>query len=266
VFYILHGGGYVGGVATLDHPIANITLGLLKNVVSVHRALSLEYRLSTTAPLTPSNPFPAALLDAIAGYNYLVNDLGFHPENIIIEGDSAGGHLALNLTRYLVENKNSSIPNLPSPPGSLLLLSPWCDIGTSHDVPRSTAWLQADFDLEPNGIDYAKAAFIGPHGVGFANTNPYMSPSSLNDSLIIHFHGFPRTMIVSGSAENLLPQIKVLRDRMVRDLGHDTGDSSSSQGKVRYVEIADCPHDFIVFPFMEPERTLALKEIANWLR
>lgn len=246
--------------------IANIPRGLLNNVDNIQRALSLEYRLSTAPPLTPENPFPAALIDALAGYTYLVKTLGFSPENIIVEGDSAGGNLALALTRYLVESKAAGSPHIPSPPGSLLLLSPWCDIGTTHDVPRSRGLLHADFDPEPNGIDYSKEAFIGPHGVGGAETNRYISPSSLNDDLRIDFKGFPRTLIVAGGAENLLPQIKVLRDRMVRDIGYDTGDSNTQQGKVRYLEIPDAPHDPLVFQFMEPERTLALKEIAHWLK
>ena len=58
-------------------------------------------RLTATAPLPGQSPFPAALLDALAGYNYLVNEIGYSPSNTILVGDSVGENLALVLTRYL---------------------------------------------------------------------------------------------------------------------------------------------------------------------
>ena len=62
--------------------------------------------LSTASQLFNYTHQAAALIDALAGYNYLVNTVGFHPTRIILEGDSAGGNLALALTRYLLEHRN----------------------------------------------------------------------------------------------------------------------------------------------------------------
>jgi len=62
-------------------------------------------------------------------------------------------------------------------------------------------------------------------------------------------------MIVAGGAEMLVDQINTLAGRMKRDLGE----------KVTYYELEDAVHDFIIFPFCEPERTLALDAIASWL-
>jgi hypothetical protein len=70
------------------------------------------------------NAHPGPLLDALAGYLYLVRSLNFDPRNITVAGDSAGGHLSLSLTRYL-----DSI-NLPLP-GRMALSSPWCDFTAS---------------------------------------------------------------------------------------------------------------------------------------
>ena len=124
LIYSLHGGGYIQGSAHPTDLLASIPRGFLKSVEYVHRVFALEYRLSSGEPPTTLNPFPAALLDAIAGYNYLVNVVGFAPIDIIICDDSAGGNLALALTRYLVENQTSSEVKLPAPPGGMLLLSP----------------------------------------------------------------------------------------------------------------------------------------------
>jgi acetyl esterase/lipase len=100
---------------------------------------SIEYRLSKHIPGDElSYPFPAALSDALAGYVYLTGTVGFSPENIIIEGDSAGGNLALALMRYLVENAGL-ITGLPPPPMALLLLSPWVDPSDTAVTPGSRA-------------------------------------------------------------------------------------------------------------------------------
>lgn len=73
------------------------------------RAFSLDYRLCV-----PGRPeigsFPAPLLDALAGYRYLVRECNFDPENIIVAGDSAGGNLGLALCRYLRDERIDGMP------------------------------------------------------------------------------------------------------------------------------------------------------------
>lgn len=46
---------------------------------------AVDYRLA------PECPFPGPLLDAVAAYMYLTQDLGVPASNIIVGGDSAGG-------------------------------------------------------------------------------------------------------------------------------------------------------------------------------
>ncbi|KAG0699435.1 hypothetical protein DFH29DRAFT_781653, partial [Suillus ampliporus] len=69
------------------------------------------------------NGFPAQLVDALSGLYYLTQTLGFAAENIIVVGDSAGGHLAITLCRYLI---CESFPLFPVPRGTILL-APSCD-------------------------------------------------------------------------------------------------------------------------------------------
>ena len=75
--------------------------GYLEHFGNNLRIFGLEYRLSSAPPFKAANPFPASLIDAISGYRYLVEDIGFHPSRIVLSGDSAGGGIALNLARYL---------------------------------------------------------------------------------------------------------------------------------------------------------------------
>ena len=260
IVYSLHGGAYIRLSASPHDIAANIGRGLLEHCVDVYRVFAIEYRLSKHTPDEPTHPFPAALLDALAGYAYLTGTVGFSPENIIIEGDSAGGNLALALVRYLVENAGL-ITGLPAPPMALLLLSPWADPNDTA-VPlgsRANANMACDYIGPPEGpvALYARRAFLGPLAhESNGRFNPYVAPGCADVRMPhVSFEGFPRTMIVVGEAEMLVDQINTLADRMKRDLGE----------KVHYYEAQDAVHDFIVFPFCEPERTLALDAIARWL-
>lgn len=267
VILALHGGAYIRLSAHPTDPTAAIARGLLKHVDRVHRILSVEYRLSSAEPFAVAHPFPTALLDALAGYIYLVNEVGFSPSDIIIEGDSAGGNLAHALTRYLTECKGT--PGLPTPPNALLLLSPWVDLGESHNnIPNgsSLTFTRSDYLHSPAhpGFQYAVRAFTGPHGLEAAEINPYISPSSLNLALVVDFKDFPRTFIVAGGAEVLFDQIRTLRDRMIRDLGEGNG-VAEGEGKVRYFEAPDGVHDYLIFPWHEPEGKYTLEAIAEWI-
>ncbi|KIM86823.1 hypothetical protein PILCRDRAFT_317336, partial [Piloderma croceum F 1598] len=191
VILCLHGGGYIESSAHPNHFIGIIIRNIIQHCQTVQRAFALEYRLSSTDPLPNANPFPAALIDAIAGYNYLVNTVGFDPSNIIIEGDSAGGNLTLALTRYLVEHRDR--PEIPAPPNGLILNSPWADLSNSHDGPSSSLTVNANVDylLDMNtarGL-WSRQSFVGPHGLDAAASNRYISPAS--KSLTTSFKGFP---------------------------------------------------------------------------
>ncbi|KIK67329.1 hypothetical protein GYMLUDRAFT_37424 [Collybiopsis luxurians FD-317 M1] len=265
VVYHLHGGGYVTLSAHPSDPTASISRGLIQHITTVHRVFSCEYRLSSGSGAEAQNSFPAALIDALAGYIYLVKIVGFDPADIIVEGDSAGGNLALALTRYLVEHPNSG---LPAPPGALILLSPWADLGPQVADPHSS-WVKntiTDYIGLTDIGSYFRAvgAFVGPHGLGAAETNPMISPASRNPAMKINFKGFPRTFIAAGGGEVFFDMISSLRDKMVKDLGEDNG-IRPNEGKVRFYSPAGAVHDWVALPFFEPERTNTLKEIASWV-
>ncbi len=260
IVYSLHGGAYIRLSASPRDLPANIGRGLLEHCVDVRHVFAIEYRLSKHTPDDPSHPFPAALLDALAGYVYLTGTVGISPENITIEGDSAGGNLALALVRYLVENAGL-IKGLPAPPIALLLLSPWTDPSDTAVPPgsRANANMASDYIGPPEGpvALYARRAFLGPLAhESNGRFNRYVAPGCVDVCMPhVSFEGFPRTMIVAGGAEMLVDQINGLVRRMRRDLGEE----------VHYYEAQDAVHDFVLFPFCEPERTLALDAIASWL-
>jgi len=264
VFYFFHGGAYVSLSAHPSSPVSGIPKQLLKRCPGVTRAFSIEYRLCKAfgAPKGAENhgPFPAALLDALAGYNYLINRVGFKPQDVIIVGDSAGGNLALALTRYLFENEG-----LPSPPGGLILLSPWTDLSDSHAIKGSSYEknISTDYiDLRPDAVTHSTAA--GPFASAeqlkevpdFYLTNPYVSPSSLGlDVGSVSYRGWPRTFVNGGGAEILVDQIRVLVERMRKDMGDD----------VEYLEAPEGVHDYLLHNWCDPESRQLGEAIGNWV-
>ncbi|KZT24245.1 alpha/beta-hydrolase [Neolentinus lepideus HHB14362 ss-1] len=253
VLYHLHGGGYTDLSANPNDPTAAISRGMLQHSKNIQRVFSIEYRLSTAT----THSFPTALIDALTGYYYLLHTVGFAAEDIIVEGDSAGGNLALSLVRYLVEHRNQPGMDILPPPGRLVLMSPWVDLSTFHETHDSSFFtcLTSDY-LTHTGVHKNVATFVGPFGSGAAEVNPYISPASLHPALKASFKGFPRTFIAAGGAEILRDQIHVLKDRMVRDLGEET---------VAYYESPDAVHDYAALSFYEPERTHTFAKIAEWL-
>ena len=224
--------------------------------------LSVDYRLSSGPPLERENPFPTAIMDATAAYKYLVCEIGFLPQNIIVAGDSAGGNLALALTRYTVESR---FPHLP-PPGGLIASSPWADMSFSHLKSGSSHFLNSESDIFELPRDVCIGgvppiiAYIGEIDPEEAKHNRYFSPASkfaipLNvgeDTKL--FSGFPRSYIMGGGAEVFFDDLIALTERM-RDDGVDITTDFPP----------DAVHAYPIFSWHEPERTESFIKCAAWL-
>jgi acetyl esterase/lipase len=205
------------------------------------------------------------MIDALASYVHLARKLGFKPHNIIVTGDSAGGNLALALVRYLRDNPDLGL----GMPGGLLLFSPWGDLtGTHYEFGSGRGPISAgkcdylDFwSISRYSVGtYALKSLLGDMPLDAARKNPYITPSSLAmepSAVGGLFTGFPPTYIVSGDAEALLDEIRILERRMSADM---------LEGELVYDEVADAIHDFVVFPIWEPERSNTFRKVAAWIR
>ncbi|KAF8515447.1 alpha/beta-hydrolase [Gautieria morchelliformis] len=255
VFYHFHGGGFVMGSAHPSTGPVKVCFDGLLQYTSISRIFALEYRLCVAPPFGSENAFPAALIDAVAGYRYLVEDIGFKPENIIVSGDSSGGNLACALVRYLLVNK---LPNLPGA-GALLMHSPTVDWACTHVGPESSMVKnsRSDFVHAIFSSGYSYRALRGKLPADEVATNPWISPASLKVTKTQGlFAGFPQTMIVCGGAEMTLDPMRTLRDRILADIGAQS---------VTYLEVPDSTHDFFTAKWHEPERTNAMKDVGTWI-
>ncbi|EJT96980.1 alpha/beta-hydrolase [Dacryopinax primogenitus] len=244
VMLFLHGGKYLVGTAHPSDMTSYIPMQLCNFSRTVKRIVAVEYRLSSMASKLSVHPFPTALIDAICSFRYLLQ-LGFHSNNIFIVGDSAGGNLALGLTRYLVEEEQRSL-------AGLILLSPWCDMTTSHSQPgmsRQRNYVKDVLGPAINPDSYAVKAFLG----GLSPESPYISPSC--KWIQPSFGGFPRTYLVAGEMEVFLDEIKTLKSRM----------EGFVERGLTYDETPAAPHDFCTISLMEPERSQLLARVAEWV-
>lgn len=169
----LHGGGYCSGSLRSHRTIAG---GIAR--ASGRRCLALGFRLA------PEHPYPAALDDALAAWQYL-RDAGLAAGNIALAGDSAGGGLSLALMQRL---RAAGDPL----PGCAWLVSPWVDLAMTG---ASLAEKDAVDPLihAPYLQDLAEAYLAGHDPL-----DPLVSP------LYADLSGLPPVLVQVGSDETLL--------------------------------------------------------------
>lgn len=224
VILYIHGGGYVSCSASTHRPI---TAALAR--LSRCRVFSLDYRLA------PEHRFPAALDDAIAAYQWLLEQ-GVAANGISLAGDSAGGGLVL---AALLRARDAGLP-LPS---SAVCFSPWTDLaGTSASV-RSNDGRCAMFRPENSG-EFA-AAYLG----NASPLNPYASP------VFADFDGLPPLLLQVGSTELLLDDTRRVHDKIQGAKG------------VSVLEVYDdVPHCWQMLDGFVPEARIALEKAAAFIR
>ena len=122
VVLYFHGGVYVMGDAFLSADLAS-QVGRRTQA----RVISVDYRLA------PEHPYPAAVDDALAAYEALLQS-GVDPSDIAFAGESAGGGLAI---ATLVNARDHGLPL----PAAAFVMSPYADLSlagktmeTRHEV------------------------------------------------------------------------------------------------------------------------------------
>lgn len=171
----LHGGGYIGAMRNAYRSFAGLYSELGKGIP----VFTVDYRVA------PENPYPAALEDAIASYNWLL-DQGWQEKEIVVAGDSAGGGLAMCLCMYL-KKQNRKLP------AGIIAMCPWTDMTASGESYVENYTKDPLFGNTRDSLLYNRD-YAGDADV----TNPFLSP------LFGDFRGFPPMLIQVGSWEMLL--------------------------------------------------------------
>lgn len=221
------GGAYVIGNPTCHRAITG-NIARLANMP----VLASDYRK------VPEHGYPAALQDAMSAYNHLLAE-GMKPEDIVIMGDSSGGHLALSLALEI--QKRHPDHKL----GGLVLISPWTDMTLTSETLKTKAATDPVLPAHrmPEVVDlFTHSGKINPK-------DPRVSP--LFDDL----SRLPPLLIHVGENEILLNDSTNLAVR-----AHEAG--VPTQFKVW----TDMPHIFHILHDFVPESKEALQEVAHFVK
>jgi epsilon-lactone hydrolase len=173
VVLYFHGGVYVMGDAALAADLA-AQVGRRTQA----KVISVDYRLA------PEHPYPAAVDDALAAYEALL-DSGIAPSNIGFAGESAGGGLVI---ATLVNARDRGLPL----PAAALVMSPYADLtlaGTTMETRRevdpllSREALQARIDDYTSGQD-AALALISPVFADLSGLPPLIIQAGTHEVLL----------------------------------------------------------------------------------
>jgi acetyl esterase/lipase len=173
VILYFHGGGFVSNARAFYDPFLS-ALGRAAGA----RGFMLDYRLA------PEHPFPAALDDCLAAWNFLLSS-GIDPGRVVIAGDSAGGNLAV------VTAMRARDEGMPQPAG-LVLMSPVLDLTFSG------ASMDRNDGIDPMFRASSVRALSACYGIGVDPRDPRLSP------LLGRLSGLPQAMLLVGSSELLL--------------------------------------------------------------
>jgi epsilon-lactone hydrolase len=173
VVLYFHGGVYAMGDAFLAAELAS-QVGRRADA----KVISVDYRLA------PEHPYPAAVDDALAAYEALLQS-GVAPSDIVFAGESAGGGLAV---ATLVNARDHGLPL----PAAALLMSPYADLtlaGTSMETRRAVDPLLSRELLQPRVTDYtagqdAALGLISPVFADLAGLPPLIIQAGTHEVLL----------------------------------------------------------------------------------
>ncbi|WP_421790542.1 alpha/beta hydrolase [Hyphobacterium sp.] len=182
VFY--HGGGYAFGDLDSHHRVAQRLAA-----ISQSRVLSVDYRLA------PEHPFPAAYDDAVAAFDWALNEgsehIGTDPEKMAVAGDSAGGGLAAAVAQARREHIHFQ-----------LLIYPLLQLAETRKV--KPKMLEGHM-LSTQALDWIRDTYCGDT----SPMDPRISPLFAED--VSHL---PPAHIIAAELDPLLDEGVAYRDRL----------------------------------------------------
>ena len=219
--YFLHGSGFA-----LCSPRTHRRLTSWLSRLTGLPVFCVDYRLA------PRYRFPTAAVDARAGWDWLCTEKGYDPADIVIAGDSAGGHLAVDLLLQ---------PDVAHPAG-LAVFSPLIDLTfglarTREELRRDPAIRAADaqrlVELYCAGIDVS---------------HPRLTLDVAGGRRL------PPTLVQAGGGEMLVGDARKL-----------AADIAAAGGTVDLQVWPDQVHVFQALPRLTPEAAPAMRQVAAFI-
>jgi len=223
VLLYIHGGGFISG-SCISHQMHVAKFAQLSN----KRALLFDYRLA------PEHPFPQALDDCAAVYEWLLNN-GYKASDIVVGGESAGGTLTLTL---LLKLKQIGL----SLPAKAFSISPVTDVL-----------------CQTESFKYNASKDIAPKGSWELWNNIYRNGHDPKDPLLSPVYGdfsnMPPIHLTVGTHEIHLDDCRKMAEKIRQD-----------GSEVIYKEWPEMIHAFPILSPLFPEAKQALDEICDFIK
>lgn len=219
--YFVHGSGYA-----LCSPRTHRRLTSWLSRLTGLPVFSVDYRLA------PRHRFPSAADDVRAGWDWLIGDHGLAPERTIIAGDSAGGHLSVDLLLQ---------PDVVHP-SALVLLSPVADL--TFTLARTRERLRRDPAIRSRDA----VRLIELYCAGVDSNHPRLKLDVAAGRVL------PPTFIQAGGAEMLAADAIALAEH-IRAAG----------GQCELQIWPDQVHVFQALPRLTPEARPAMGYLATFI-
>ncbi|MGK2868408.1 MAG: alpha/beta hydrolase [Mycobacterium sp.] len=219
--YYVHGSGYA-----LCSPRTHRRLTAWLSRLTGLPVFCVDYRLA------PKYRFPTAADDVRAGWDWLCTERGLDPSRMVIAGDSAGGHLTIDMLLQ---------PGVPHP-AAMALFSPLLDL--SFGLARAREALRDDPAIRASDA----ARLIGLYCTGTDLLHPRLTLD------VAGGRRMPPTLIQAGGAEMLQADARTLHT----DIRAAGGDSELQVWP-------DQVHVFQALPRLTPEAAPAMRKVTSFI-
>jgi acetyl esterase/lipase len=227
----VHGGGYVACSPATHRSITAALARLTRLPV-----FSVYYRRAS------EHHYPAALIDTIAAYGWLLRQLkkqDLDEKSLVLAGDSAGGGLVIGTLLCLRDARKKGIA------ACAVCFSPCTDLTASGKSVHRNDGRCAMFHRE--AIQLCAAAYLG--GVPAFDAK-YASPALVKD-----LSGLPPILLQASSTELLLDDSSRVHKRI-----------SEAEGDSTLEVFGDLPHCWQIFDGFMPEARSALRDASAFIR
>ncbi|MCV7425070.1 alpha/beta hydrolase [Mycobacterium montefiorense] len=221
--YYVHGSGYA-----VCSPKTHRRLTSWLSSLTGLPVFSVDYRLA------PRHRFPTAADDVRAGWDWLVDTCGVPAKQIVVAGDSAGGHLTVDMLLQPDVAANS--------PAALVLFSPLIDMTFALSLARER--IRRDPAIRVRDA----ARLVALYHPGIDLTHPRLTLDVAGGAML------PPTLVQAGGAEMLQDDARQL-----------AADILAAGGRC---ELQVWPHQVHVFqalPRMAPEAAKAMAYVARFI-
>lgn len=217
-----HGGGFVVGSLNSHDVVARL---LLK--ATNYSVVSVDYRLA------PEFTYPAAIEDGVVALDWLVNQqkLGLNSQQIFLAGDSAGGHISVEVATRLTDRLLSHVQGL-------ILMYPALDPALTTDSMQKYA--KGHFVTKQN-MEYFWKAYSGGQKVTWPITSEKLAK-------------LPATLVQTAEHD-------ILRDEGMLFSQQLTKNGVPNE----YHSYKDTAHGLMQMPTVVSKRSKALHDIAKFV-